>query len=784
MRHKKWIASLVLFLSPWIVLYVSSYFQVVPTELGGRPEKGDSVRLLDRNGVLLQEVRAGDGARAKWIPLGDAEWVAKALVAAEDARFYEHRGVDFRALARAFLQNITQARIVSGASTLTMQLARNHRPHKRTFLGKFSEMSLALAIERARTKDQILEDYINRVYFGPEIRGIGAACQSYFAEECKSLTLGQSAVLAGLVRGPSYYNLEKHAERAEARKKYVLKQMVDTAKISAEMAFLAEAEPVSLQTTRPVWISPHGLDACLQAARETHVDRGEVRCTFAARLQRIAEVSTLRAIRDLEGKNVTAAAVIVLDNQTREVLAYVGSPNYHNDEALGKNDGVRALRQPGSTLKPFVYELAMERLAMYPGTILPDVEYTSANSFRPKNYDKTFHGPVSLREALGNSLNVPAVVVADRLGPEVLLERLHALGFASLTRSAEHYGSALALGDGEVTLLELANAYATLAMKGKTRPPVLLAASAATEERTVMTQQAVLPVIDILQDKRARWASFREGNALEFDESVAAKTGTSKGYRDNWAVGFSSEVTVAVWAGNFDGSPMGEVSGVAGAGPLFHDVMEAALRDRRGASLELTKRDGLFERISICAKSGLRATADCPERRFEWITPELAASLPYDNVYRRVRIDRRNGLLVGSLGPTCPKGETTEKLVEDYPQELKAWAIGSKRLVLPEGVSPNCPGAAAESCDTVSIRSPETGASFAMDPENLNQAIELHIAAPQVTPKVELWVDDQLFPTPEKRVFWPLRPGHHRFKLKCQDKWSEAVEIDVAEVPR
>ena len=289
---------------------------------------------------------------------------------------------------------------------------------------------------------------------------------------------------------------------------------------------------------------------------------------------------------------------MVVENATAEVLAYVGSPDFYAQKALGQNDGARALRQPGSALKPFVYAAAMTRLGLTAATRLPDLELslpTTEGVYTPRNYDGRFHGPVLVRDALANSLNVPAVYTASRVGPGQVLDLLHRAGFASLSESAEHYGAALALGDGEVKLTELAQAYSMLARDGAFLPLRFyrraLLASGAELSRSVPRPSAVIEpriarvLIDILADDLARAPEFGRGGPLAFPFQVAAKTGTSKGFRDNWTVGFTREVTVAVWAGNFDGTPMTGSTGISGAGPLFHEVMLAAMRGRAPAPL-------------------------------------------------------------------------------------------------------------------------------------------------------------------------------------------------------
>ncbi len=641
---------------------------------------------------------------------------------------------------------------------------------------------------------------------------MSAASRAYFDKPPKALSLGEAALLAGLVRGPSYYDLEKHPDAAKARRQIVLARMVAAGAVDDAHAKIAGEEPVVLQERAPAFGAPHFVRALLAGRLGAIPDAsgGSVRTTLDVDLQRAAETATQRVLGSLGPKHVTAASVVALDNATGDVLAYVGSPDYFDDARGGQNDGVLALRQPGSTLKPFVYELAMEKLGMTPATVLPDVEMHFATrtacsrtppaadcatgDFAPHDYDESFHGPVRMREALGNSLNVPAVFVADELGPQAVLDRLRVLGF-SLDKGADEYGAAIALGDGEVRLLDLANAYATLARGGVERPvraalAVDVAGNVTTlatgDEKRVMDALDAARITDVLKDSRARLASFGEGSVLEFSFEAAGKTGTSKGYRDNWAVGFTKQVTVAAWVGNFDGSAMDHVSGITGAGPLFHDVMSAAMGPREKLALPISESDfgGRLERVAVCPLSGARVTAACPGHVFEWFTHDEAEELPFDEMHEQIDVDPRNGLRAGHApSATC---ERVTKTFERFPPRYAAWAASAGRPVAPTAYSPDCPPDAAEtgsSSGPLSIRYPLGDARFVIDPDRPDSAQVLAVAvvAPPGTPEVELLVDGA--EVDHRRspytLRWPLAPGDHELVARAGKTESERVKIHV-----
>jgi penicillin-binding protein 1C len=831
-RLKAALAVLLVPLAGALALVVAAACTPLPEELR-HTGSGGSVVVVDRDGHLLREVRSSDGVRARWLHREDVSPMAlEAVLAAEDARFRSHPGVDVLSVVRATFGAVTHRRVVSGASTITMQLARLVRPHPRTLRGKLGEMALALRIEWSLSKDEILEQYVNRVGFGPNLRGIDAASEAYFDKSPRSLSLAEGALLAGLPRGPSLYEVNRHAERAKRRRDRVLDRMRAQGRIGDEELARAKAEPVVVQRRAPAFRAPHlvaglvsgtlaqmqgGLAAAMVGAQQ--VERLDT--TIDAGLQRVAEAETTAALAELSSKGVTAASVVVVDNATGDVLAYVGSPDFWDQEHGGQNDGARARRQPGSALKPFLYELAMERLGFDPSTILPDVELhlpTGAGTdYAPRDYDGRFRGPVRLREALASSLNVPAVWTADRLGTGEFLDRLHELGFASLTETADTYGPGLALGDGEVTLLELARAYATLARGGLDEPlrfvSRVVSAGGASIAFAPATQRRLLPkqfaslVTDVLKDHTARSGAFGERSVLDFPYDVAAKTGTSKGFRDNWAAGFTRAVTVAVWVGNFDGTPMTNVSGITGAGPLFHAVLEAAMQSRVPEPLPVTAAgDGTsrpqleegLERVEVCALSGAVAGPRCRHRVAEW--RPVGGDRSECTMHVRVLVDRRNGL---RAGPGCGAADVEEKEFERFPPELLEWAEATERPVEPLVWSPFCPG------DGRSPASPEPGrnrndapfdspvstdgivrivyplpdAHFVIDPDRPRDAqrLDVQVVAPASARETTLLVDGRPVPQASSpgAPSWKLDPGEHELVAAVDGVRSAPVRVYV-----
>ncbi|MFO8233152.1 MAG: penicillin-binding protein 1C, partial [Longimonas sp.] len=537
------------------------------------PEAPQTLRITDRQGVPLRTLYPN--GRHRPVSLNDVDTVAvQALLATEDQRFYTHIGIDVLSVLGSAWANLRAGRVVRGASTVTMQVAKALRGGpERSWWNKMAEAHLALRLELRWSKDRILETWLNRVSFGNRAHGIEAAARLYFGTSARDLTPHQSTYLVGLPQRPGYYNPYRFPERAARRQRHVLGALVEHGVITT--ADSAEWADVPLRVRQPSQTrrAPHFTTMLLQNANDDARSAREWRTTLDAALQARIEARVQTRLHRLRDQNVTNAAVLVLDNERGAIRAYVGSRNFWNDAIAGENDGVRMQRQPGSTLKPFLYGHTLDQRTYTPASILPDIPLhvpSAGGAFTPSNYDNRFHGPVPLREALAASYNVPAVYVAREIGPSALLTTLRQAGFDTLDRTGAHYGVGLALGNGEVRLIDLAEAYAGLA-RGGARPTAhartwTRTATGDTLHHTQPTPAALglapattVQLTDMLSDAEARAPGFGVETPLELPFPVAVKTGTSKDYRDNWTVGYTPQHTVAVWVGNFDGSPMQNV---------------------------------------------------------------------------------------------------------------------------------------------------------------------------------------------------------------------------------
>jgi penicillin-binding protein 1C len=540
-----------------------------------RDFRPSDIRVLDRNGELLERIRTDATVRrGEWTALADVSPAFRsALLLSEDRRFYEHSGIDWRAVSAAAWGNLWNTR-TRGASTITMQLAgllddSLRRGGNRGLIQKIGQAATAEQLEHGWRKDQILEAYLNTVPFRGEIVGIDALSRTLFGKAPQGLDLRESAVAAALVRAPN-------ASRAVVARRAceVLRQMQPDAQKPDCLAIDMFADQALRQRGFPAGegIAPHLARQLLRASGGATAP--VIRSTASAPLQRFAVQTLTRQLRELKGRNVEDGAVVVLDNRSGEVLAWVGSSGGLISQAA-EVDGVLARRQPGSTLKPFLYgEAIAERRLTAASLVLDSPEQipTAGGLYIPQNYDRRFKGYVSARTALASSLNVPAVRTLVMVGPDAFVDRLQAVGL-DLRESGGYYGYSLALGSAEVSLLQLTNAYRTLANGGMASAPRLRAGEGGAPARRALDAGAAFIVGDILSDPDARARTFGTDSLLATHFWTAVKTGTSKDMRDNWAVGWSQRYTVGVWVGNAGGASMWDVSGVSGAAPVWAAVM-------------------------------------------------------------------------------------------------------------------------------------------------------------------------------------------------------------------
>ena len=749
-----------------------------------------STVVVDRHGEVLYEARSADGQRGEWLEAGRIPpLVAAATMAAEDRRFRSHVGVDPTAIARAAWHDLRAGAIVEGGSTISQQVAEllltrlDGGVRRRGWVAQVREAVVALRLEHRLTKDEILALYLNLAPYGNQIVGVERAARAYFGSPAAgsplpALTPAEAAFLAALPQQPTRFNPWRDAGAATGRQQYILRSMLDRGWLEPDVYETASRETLTLRRSRTGTIAPHFVERVLS---EVPASAARVETTLDAVLQRTVRGILAAHREDLDAHGAHNVAVVVLDNRRAEWIAWEGSGDYFDTAHGGAIDGVVQPRQPGSALKPFAYAAGFER-GMHPGVVLPDVpsRFPTAEPgilYSPRNYDGRFRGPLLARVALAGSENVPAVALAARVGVPEIARLLRRFGFSTLDQNAAHYGLGLTLGDAEVRLDELVAAYGALARGGVViHPRRLRSVDGRAVERSpaerVVDGRTAFWLADVLSDAEARAYAFGRGGSLEFPFTVAVKTGTSQAYHDNWTIGYTADVTVGVWVGNFDREPLRASSGVTGAGPIFHDVMLAAVEHVRGSlpvgdDQPILTPPPTVRRETLCAVSGGRATDACLRRVTEWVPADA------------------------SLDDCTWHHASDRGILTIWPEPYRHWARQEGLLmdsVVPAvshvAAAADVSGVAAQpSTSALAIAAPLGGATYYIDPTLRRefQALGLRATGASSGTRLEWRVDGTPVGTVDTGgvLRWPLEPGHHVIEVRDSSGRTAATTIEV-----
>jgi 1A family penicillin-binding protein len=677
-----------------------------------------STKIYDRHGRLLYEVFDPNAGRRTVVPIEDMpEHLIDATIATEDKTFYNNPGFDPLAILRAAWLNLTEGEIVSGASTITQQLVKNiFLSTEKTYTRKVQEAVLAQEITRRYTKDQILEIYLNEIYYGNMAYGVEAAAETYFGKSARELALAEASLLAGLPQSPSIYDPYTNLEAAKNRQKVVLGLMVKEGYITRSQAEAAWSEVLQFVPLRVDMRAPHFVVYVRKLLEDKYgtemVYRGglQVHTTLDLEMQAVARQVAREHVGTLADRDVTNAAVVAMTPQTGEILAMLGSIDFWDEQIDGQVNVTLALRQPGSSIKPVNYLAAFEK-GWTPATLIMDVTTEFPNwegpPYVPKNYDGKEHGPVLVRQALACSYNIPAVKTLQFVGVPTMMEMAQRLGITTFT-DPERYGLSLTLGGGEITLLEHTAAYAVMANGGLRVPPVAVLRLEDSKGRVIEEyqptagEQVISPqhaylITHILSDNDARSPAFGPNNPLHLSRPAAAKTGTTDDWRDSWTVGYTPDLAVGVWVGNSDNTPMDHVAGSTGAGHIWHNFMERVLADTPPTDFPVPP--GLVT-AEICARSGMAPTELCPENRLEIFVDGTAPTQP-DDIYQRIGICAVTGHRATEF---CPPELVEELVFEVYPDEYRDW---TERAKIPQPPREECEFHAQP--PTVELTYPSTG---------------------------------------------------------------------------
>jgi penicillin-binding protein 1C len=744
-------------------------------------EPPQSTLVVDRNGTPLYEARAGDGTRGIKLSADDLPpTLVAATLAAEDRRFWSHAGVDPVAIARAVKTNLAERAVVEGGSTITQQVAklllsRKDPTRSRGWGAKLREAVIALRLEHRFEKREILAMYLNLAAYGNQISGAERASRAYFGTTASMLTPAQAAFLAGLPQRPSAFNPYRNRAAAISRQRTVLARMEAAGALSGEQLALARDEQLTFRPAASTFIAPHFVEMVLAAAGESRPPRIATTVDAALQSQVAGIIESHRSV--LQRHGAANVAVVVLDNATGEWLAWEGSGDYLDSARGGTINGPVMPRQPGSALKPFTYALAFEE-GFSPASVLADIpsSFPTAEEgivYSPRNYDGKYRGPMLARTALAGSENVPAVALASEIGVPKLLRFLSRAGISSFEKTASHYGLGLTLGNAEVRLDELSAAYAAFARGGEWLEPTWLMNSGVRGSRRVVSQRTAFWVSDILSDNEAREFIFGRGGSLEFPFPVAVKTGTSQAYHDNWTVGYSKHVTVGVWAGNFDRTPLRNSSGVTGAAPIFHAVMLAADRRARGGVTPMVS-DPIVRPTTdsvnreVCALSGMRANEWCPNRRREWVAAE-SHDLPCS--WHHMSDEGLMTILPAEYASWKGARGIVRVATAGY---SGASSVGAR--VAPASVS--SPSTASKpKAPMFSISSPADGSTYMIDPTLRREFQTLSLKAVAGSGAIEWKVGGRSVGTSSDPLEWSLVPGVHR--ITARDSRGRTAEVSI-----
>ncbi|MDM8566864.1 transglycosylase domain-containing protein [Candidatus Halobeggiatoa sp. HSG11] len=610
------------------------------------------VQILDRQLIPLTITYQNDWNLHDYISLHEIpDMLQQIIILAEDKRFFEHNGPDWQARSSATLQNIMALQVVRGASTITEQVVRMLNPRPRTFWSRWLEGFEARQLESKFSKAEIIEFYLNQVPYASNRRGVVQAARHYFDRDLETLSLKEMLALATLIRAPGRLDLYRNTKDIETPIQNLAKRLLKLniiSQIDYENILTASLQlndsNIAVQATHFVNYIHR-----TQPVQTLHI-AGRLVSTLDTNIQLAAQKILDQQVKNLP--SVKHGAVLIVEQQTGEVLAWVNTGKPSVQQPGSQIDAITTPRQPGSTLKPFLYALALEH-GWTAATLIDDAplaEAVGTGLHSYNNYSRRYYGTLSLREALGNSLNIPAIRTIQFLGTEAFLHRLHQLGMSSLTAEADHYGDGLALGNGAVTLLELVQAYTVLANQGSFRALKVLRDQPASDSETILSSQISSIIADILSDPEARRLEF--GNGLRLPVQTAIKTGTSSDYRDAWTVGFNYKYTVGVWLGNLDQQPMSQVSGASGPALTLRAIFAELNRYEDTQGLYL---DPSLVKVNICRDTGQRAVDNCPSR-VEWFVPGTEPKLkkPIQQIVQPLHLRQPTHNLNLAMDPRIP----------------------------------------------------------------------------------------------------------------------------------
>lgn len=741
-----------------------------------------SQTILDRNGNALRCFLTEGDEWCFYVKLGEMNsYLKNAVIAAEDKRFYGHPGVDVAAVLRAAYLDATRMKIVSGASTIPMQVVKLlEQNERRDITNKVSEAVKALKLSSDVEKDFVLELYLNIAPFGKNIRGVEAASLYYFGRHSSDLSPGEAALLAGLPKAPSYLRPDRHPERAIERRNFVLQKMLEFKMITPEQYTEALHETPDIKAQSVPFLAPHFTDF----VRGLYPHEKTVITTLDPRMQEILRNIIEDAVVENSGYGITNGAGVIIENTTGAVRAYVGSADFFSRENSGQIDGVRMKRPPGSALKPFIYSIGMENGIFTPAYVFYDIPSDFAG-YAPVNYDGDFSGPVTLQEALNKSLNIPAVDALRRTGVENAIDFLRKCGVSGINHSAGYYGLSFALGSAEISLLELTNAYAVPANRGKYIPYNCLesgkpghGARQAYSGKQVLSEETAYIISCLLSDEEKLPAPMKVRGGREIYPKIAWKTGTSYGNKDAWCAGYNPDFTIGIWYGNFSGKGSPELSGMRTAAPSIFKAF-AEIYANKDIPEWYGKPDNVKTR-GVCALSGKVPGKFCKNITEELYIQGVSSEEPCA-IEKEALVDIDSGYEV--CAACAGESETEKRVYLNYASGAAEFlsstgTIDSRRL-MPQH-NPACP--VANKMEPLKIISPRDAGRFAVlkGAAQETQAIALKARKGGLqNVKIYWFIDSEFFQESavNQYLLWSPVPGRH--SITCTDEFGNSSSVNV-----
>lgn len=766
-----------------------------------------TVKIFDQNGILLYQLSSSLGKKINVKYEDFPPHLINAVISIEDQSFWENPGFDLKAIIRSLLVNLRSGKIVSGASTITQQLARLSFSDKknRSFFRKIKEILIAIRINFLFSKKEILTTYLNNVYFGNMVYGAQSASLLYFNKDVNNLSLNESAFLAGLIASPERYNPYLRIDQAKKRRNEVLDLMVKKGYLSSKKSKKIKEEEINVEKNVEEIKAPHFVFYVLSQLEKKGFEKNKDLNVYTTlnyyAYQAAHEISSDIVLSLMEKHNLTNASLVLIRNETGEIIVMMGGVNFFDKKNQGQVNMTTSLRQPGSTLKPIVYAVAFTQ-GYTPASLIFDVKKTyltkKGEGYTPYNYDGKYHGLVLVREALASSYNLPAVEMLSKIGIKDFLQTAREMGLKSL-RDDRHYDLSIALGGCEATLIELTNTYATFARGGYYKDFYTISKIYDDKGRVIYRHKNGKPkqtlgkngemvsylITDILSDPKARMPGFGEKNLLVLNRPVAVKTGTTTDWHDNWTIGYTPSYTLGVWVGNNNNQPMKKISGIFGAAPIWNQFFEKFLKDK---PFENFKIPNGIKKIEICATSGLLPDQLCLER-YQEVFIEGTEPKEKSTIHKKVLIDKRNGL---KAGKGCSEEFTEERIFIDYPPEVFRWAKENSLPIIPDNFSPFCLGQddKLKKSSYIEIIYPGNKAIFETAPLMVrNEKIVFEVNVSSDIKKVFWFLNNQLISENDNFPFsfsWlPKKGEHFVFALGVNDRGekikTQLVKFSVVE---